>query len=96
MRVLEESGVVIYAGQGLLAAGGAFVSQHLAGGISLPRFVGIVVAAWIGELVVLLVGGTIFANELVPQVAWFYWLVGTGGPIQPLAAVIGGWLGLRR
>ena len=55
----------------------------------------IVLAAWVGEWVVLLVAGPLFANELVPGVAWFYWLIGTGGPMQPLAA-LGGAFAARR
>lgn len=45
---------------------------------------------------VLTAGGTLLANELHPEFAWFYWLIGTGGPIQPAAAAVGGSLGLRR
>jgi hypothetical protein len=58
------------------------------GGIGL-----MVLIASIGEGVVLTLGGTLLANELVPAVAWIYWLIGTGVVIQPVAAVVGARIG---
>lgn len=55
-----------------------------------------VTSAWLLEGIVLTVIGPVVANELTPRVAWYYWLVATGGPLQPVAAFVGGWLGLRR
>ena len=55
-----------------------------------------VLAAWVGELLVLFFAGTLFAGELVPEVSWFYWLIGTGGPLQPAAVILGMWLAGRR
>jgi hypothetical protein len=40
-------------------------------------------------------GAPLVANELDPEIAWYYWLVATAGPIQPAVAFSGGWLGLR-
>lgn len=54
-----------------------------------------VTSAWLLEGIVLTVMGTVVANELSPIVAWYFWLVATGGPLQPVAAFVGGWLGLR-
>ena len=52
--------------------------------------------AWLLQGVLLTVLGERFvANELDPPVAWYFWLVATAGPLQPAAAFIGGWLGLR-
>ena len=56
----------------------------------------LVTSAWLLEGVVLtVIGEPLVANELDPQVAWYFWLVATAGPLQPLAAFVGGWLGLR-
>ena len=61
------------------------------------RVAGLAIAAWVGEgLLLTLVGEPLVANELTPSIAWYYWIVATAGPLQPMAAVIGGWLGLRR
>jgi hypothetical protein len=95
VRTLEESWPAIYASQAALAAGGTFLYQRLAGPLPLARLAPIVGAAWLGELVVLRFAGWLFANELTGEVAGFFWLIGTGGPIQPLAALLGGWIGLR-
>jgi hypothetical protein len=55
-----------------------------------------VTSAWLLEGVVLtVIGEPLVANELTPLVAWYFWLVATAGPLQPLAAFVGGWLGLR-
>ena len=57
----------------------------------------LVIAAWLGQgLVLTLIGEQVVANALSPAVAWYYWIVATAGPLQPLAAFIGGWLALRR
>jgi hypothetical protein len=96
IRVLERSWPVIYAFQAVLAAGGTFVYQRFAGPLPMARIALIVAGAWIGELIVLYFAGTLFAGELTSGIAWFFWLIGTGGPIQPLAALVGGWIALRR
>lgn len=54
--------------------------------------VAIVLAAWIGELLIL--GSGLIADELVGFVAVYYWLLATGGPLQPIAAIVGGLVGL--
>ena len=57
---------------------------------------GLIIAAWLGEgLVLTLIGEPLVANELTPDIAWYYWIVATGGPLQATAAFIGGWFGLR-
>lgn len=53
----------------------------------------LVVGAWLGELLVLTLGGNLLANELDPPIAWFYWWMGTGGSLQPAAASAGALLG---
>jgi hypothetical protein len=96
IRALERWWPVIYASQAALAAFGTFAYQRLAGPVPVARLAPIVAAAWIGEFAVLYFAGTLFANELTGDIAGFFWLIGTGGPIQPLAALLGGWLALRR
>ena len=64
---------------------GSSSSPRLAELASFRQLALVVLAAWAGEWLVLLAGGRLFANELMPEFASFYWLIGTGGPIQPLA-----------
>lgn len=54
----------------------------------------VVLGAWFGQYLVLASG--VLADEFTPLNAIFYWLLATGGPIQPAAAILGGWLGLRK
>ena len=57
---------------------------------------GTLVAAWVGEGVVLtILGAPLVANELDPEIAWYYWLVATAGPLQPIAGIGGAWVGIR-
>jgi hypothetical protein len=96
MPTLETRSVPLFAFQSVLAAGVTALFVGLSGERAWRRIVGLVIGAWLGELVVLTVGGSVLvANELVPTVAWFYWLIGTGGPIQPIAAITGGLAAIR-
>jgi hypothetical protein len=89
ISVLRGSWPLIYGAQALMAAAiGAVLVQRLPR-LPVRTLMAIVGAAWLGEGLGLLVGGTALANELVPGVAGFYWLIGTGGPLQP-AATLGG------
>ena len=55
-----------------------------------------VVVAWLGQGIVLtLIGAPLVANELDPEIAWYYWLVATAGPLQPAVGFVSGWFGLR-
>jgi hypothetical protein len=95
--VLRPSRLLVYATQFLLIAG--FVLMMVRGRLrtlAVPTLGLAVVAAWIGEGILLTVfGGSLVANELDPEIAWYYWLVATAGPLQPAVAFIAGWLGLR-
>ena len=95
MPVLRESWLPLFGLESLLAAAVAFGFVSWTGERSARRLVMLVIGAWLGELVVLTIGGTIFANELVPTVAWFYWVIGTGGPVQPIAAILGGLVAVK-
>ena len=95
--VVSPSRLLVYGTQFLLI--GAFVFWLAQGRLrhESALHVGLLVtAAWLGEgLVLTVIGEPIVANELDPSIAWYYWLVATGGPLQPAAAFVGGWLGLR-
>lgn len=87
-RVLERSWAGIYGSQALLAA---LIGHRLSPRIpSLLGLVAVVTGAWLGELVALTLFGNLLANEIDPTVAWVFWWMGTGGPVQPVAAVVGG------
>jgi hypothetical protein len=94
-RALGESWPMIYSAEALFAAAGTFWFARLAAPLTPRQLVAYVVAAWIGEWLVLLFAGRLFSGELVPEVSWYYWLIGTGGPVQPVAAAVGGLLALR-
>jgi hypothetical protein len=91
-RVLARAWPAIYASQALLAAlVGIRLSRHVA---AWPAIVAIVISAWLGELVALTLFGSLLANEIDPEVAYVFWWMGTGGPLQPAAVVLGGAIGM--
>jgi len=95
--MLRPSRLLVYAAQYLIIAVSVFwiVRRRMRTSASLSLAVA-VVAAWIGEGIILTVfGGSLVANELDPEIAWYYWLVATAGPLQPAVAFLAGWLGLR-
>lgn len=53
----------------------------------------LVLLGWIGEYFVL--ASRILADELDPVSSLGFWVMATGGPLQPAAAVLGAWLGRR-
>ena len=94
--VLRHSWPAIYGLQAVLAAIALYLFvRGRAGALSADQVVLLVVAAWLGELLALTAGGSLLANEIHPDNAWFFWWMATGGPMQPAAATIGGLLGLR-
>jgi hypothetical protein len=95
-RVLADSWPLIYGSQAILAAGLSWAFLSLRESRARPVRVSLVaLGAWIGELIALTLGGNLLANELVPEVAWVFWWMGTGGPIQPVAAIAGGLAGVH-
>ncbi len=97
LRALEDAWPLIYGSQALFAAIVGFVAApYLATVFGRRGAVLAILAAWVGEFFVLLFGGTLFAGELVPEVAWFYWIIGTCGPLQPIAALVGASVMSRR
>jgi len=97
IRALEDSWPLIYGSQALFAAiVGFLAAPFLAREFGRRGAVLAILAAWVGEFFVLFFGGTLFAGELVPEVAWFYWIIGTAGPLQPIAALVGASITSRR
>lgn len=83
----------IYVSQALMAAATGFVTARVLGSaVTRGQLAVVMFSAWIGELVLLTVFGTLVANELTPLVAWLYWLMATGFGMQPLAATAGAFL----
>ena len=93
---LRDSWPLIYGSQAVLAAVVGWLLGHSKRPATPGRAVSVIGAAWVGEWAALFVGGTLIANELTPGIAWFFWLLATGGPIQPLAAVAGAALASSR
>jgi hypothetical protein len=96
LPVVRDLWLPLYGFEALLAAAGTYWFASRAGPIGVPRLIALVVAAWVGEWLVLLLGTALLLGNVGPEFASFYWLVGTGGPVQPVAAAIGGVLALRR
>ncbi|HKO32392.1 MAG TPA: hypothetical protein VJY85_01475 [Candidatus Limnocylindria bacterium] len=81
----------IYVSQALMAVAIGFVAARwLGSALMRGQIVLVMFVAWIGELILLALFGTFVASELTPAVAWYYWLIGTGGLMQPMAASVGG------
>jgi hypothetical protein len=97
IRALEDGWPLIYGGEAVFAAIVGFVAaRSLVDVFGRRGAMAAILAAWVGEFVVLLVGGRLIAGELLPEFSWFYWVIGTAGPLQPIAALLGLWLGARR
>ncbi len=96
--IFTVSRLAVYGTQFLLVAALVFVvARRRLPGASFGFLIGIVTAAWVGEgLVLTIIADPLVANELDPSVAWWYWLVATAGPLQPVAGIIGGWMGFRQ
>jgi hypothetical protein len=88
--VVTRSWPLIYPLVTLFAAGLFYVVGLLAPQLSGKGMVGLVLAAWIGELLVLASG--LVDDDLDPLSSVFVWLLATGGPVQPMAGLIGAWL----
>jgi hypothetical protein len=93
--MVSPSRLLVYGSQFLLVA--VFLywqTRSRLRGASPALLTVLVTAAWLGEGVVLtVIGEPLVANELDPEIAWYFWLVATAGPLQPVVAFAGGWLG---
>ena len=96
--LIRPSRLAIYGIQFVLVGViGYGVTRWRLAGESLSRVALVMAAAWIGQgLVLTAVGEPIVANEIDPSNAWYFWLVATAGPLQPLVALLGGLPALRR
>lgn len=87
---LDTSWLVAWAVQAALAVMlGAVVGRSWGRQMTVAAVVGLGFAAWVGELLVAIVISPILAGELSPLNAPLVWLIATGGPLQPLAFVVG-------
>ena len=94
-RAVREGGVLIY---GSMAASAAVIGHLFARrrpAVSVAEVAALAIGAWLGELLVMTLLGGVLANELSPVNGWYFWLWATGGPLQPVAVFIGGWLAVR-
>lgn len=95
-HVVQQSWPVVYGIQALLAAAvGYALVRFGAPGLDARRLLALVLAACVAELAVLLIVHPLLANELTPVSTVVYWLMATGGPLQPVTAYAGGLLALR-
>jgi hypothetical protein len=92
--VLYQSWPLIYLLEAVFVAAVMFVVGRLfIDRLTNRTLVAIVLAAWIGQY--LFLASRVLADELNPLSAGWFWLLATGGPLQPAAAFVGGWFGLR-
>lgn len=94
-RAVAASGVLIYGLVATLAATTVYVLTRRRPVLGLPVVAALAIGAWLGELVAMTLFGRVLANELNPLNGWYFWLWATGGPLQPAAAFLGGWLAAR-
>ncbi len=87
----------IYATQfTLVAVLGFVVGSRWLPGVRAPALASGFALGWVLEGVVLtVIGAPLVANEIAPDRAWYYWLVATAGPLQPVVAFLSAWLGQR-
>ena len=89
-RFLDATWFVIWAVQALLACGLVLALEWARPSLSRRAMVGTVLAAWIGELVVVAVLAFFLVGELEVWHAPYVWLISTGFVVQPAAAIVGG------
>ncbi len=92
---LHPSWWLTWAVQGLLAGGLLAAIEAVRPSRDARTLAAVVVMAWIGELLVLIPLTVILSDDLRPFHAPWVWLIATGGPIQPVAALLGGLVGRR-
>jgi len=93
--VLQQSWPIVYAIHALLAAAVMYVvTRFVAPWLDAKTLLALVLAACVAELVVLLIIHPVLSNELTATSTAYLWLLATGGPLQPVAAYVGGLLAL--
>jgi hypothetical protein len=93
---LHETWFAVWAIQALLAFGLLVAVEWTAPSATDRAMVGMVLLAWLGELVAAAVIATMVVGELDVVHAPYVWLVGTGFGLQPSAAILGGLAARRR
>lgn len=94
----RTDGLLVIALVALSAAGvGALLAQYRPWPMAFDEVAAIGFAAWIGELLILLVAGRLIADELGRGAGTVVsvWLLATAGVVQPVAFAVGGMVGLH-
>ena len=71
----------------------AVIAWLFADVLDLKTIAALALVAWVGQLLVVL-SGVVAEYSQLPG-ALLIWLYATGGLLQPIAAFVGGWVGLR-
>ncbi len=94
---LDSSWWVVWAIQvGLAGIVGLIVGRTWGRESSAGRLAALLLAAWVGELLVVALLTPILSDDLRLFHAPWVWLVATAGPVQPLAAIVGALVGRER
>jgi hypothetical protein len=94
---LDSSWWVVWAIQvGLAGIVGLIVGRNWGRESSAGRLAALLLAAWVGELLVVALLTPILSDDLRLFHAPWVWLVATAGPVQPLAAIVGALVGRER
>jgi hypothetical protein len=87
---LDPTWYAVWSIQAALASVIGLVAGRAWGGqTSAARLIALVVAAWVGELLVVTMIGPLLSNDLDVIHGPFIWLVATGGLLQPVATAVG-------
>ena len=87
---LDTTWWVVWAIQvGLAGVVGLIVGRTWGRRSSAGRLAALLLAAWVGELLVVALLTPILSDDLRLFHASWVWLVATAGPLQPLAAIVG-------
>jgi hypothetical protein len=95
--MLRPARLAVYATQfAMIGPFGFWLARRRLRGARVATIAGVAFASWLFQGVILtIIGAPLVANELDPEVAWYYWLAATAGPIQPAVALVASWLGAR-
>jgi hypothetical protein len=94
---LDGSWWVVWAIQvGLAGIVGLIVGRTWGRDSSAGWLTALLLAAWVGELLVVALLTPILSDDLRLFHALWVWLVATAGPVQPLAAIVGALVGRER
>jgi hypothetical protein len=87
---LDPTWYLVWSLQAVLAGVIGVVAGRAWGRDASPKgLIALVVAAWVGELLVVTMIGPLLSNDLDVIHGPFIWLVATGGLLQPVATAVG-------